>query len=90
MKSVQEFILEEEGTTPKTIENCGLVLRYELQFFDNEDSQIVHKVEVRNVDFHDVVRHLQQGDSVLITPKFQENSTRKLRQNRTPWYFTHT
>jgi hypothetical protein len=89
MKSVQELKLEEEGTIPKTVENYVLVLHYELQFFSKEKKKIIHKVEVRNLDFHDVIRHLRQGDSVLITPKLRENSTKKLRQDHRPWYFTH-
>lgn len=89
MKIVQALILEEEGKIPKAIENSSLVLRYELQFLSNDDNQSVHKVEVRSVDFHDVIRHLRQGDSVLITPKLQENSRGRQRQDRTPWYFRH-
>jgi hypothetical protein len=89
MKSVQALIREEEGKIPKTVEHSSPVLRYELQFLSKDDSQTVHKVEVRSVDFHDVIRHLRQGDSVLITPKLQENLTKKQRQNCTPWYFAH-
>jgi hypothetical protein len=89
MKNVQALILEEEGKITKDIEHSSLVLHYELQFFTNDDSQAIHKVEVRSVDFYDVIRHLRQGESVLITPKFQENLTKKQRQDRTPWYFRH-
>jgi len=90
MKSVQALILEEEGKTPKTMEHCDPVIRYDLQFLINDGSHTVHKVEVRNVDFHDVIRHLRQGDSVVITPKLQENLTKKQRQDRSTWYFAHT
>jgi hypothetical protein len=89
MKSVQALILEEEGKIPDAAEYSRLVPRYELQFLSNDDSQTVHKVEVRRVNFQDIMRHLGQGNSVLITPKLQENSTKKQRQDRTPWYFTH-
>ena len=89
MKSVQALVLEEEEKMPKAIENSSLVLRYELQFLSNDDSQTVHKVEVGRVNFQDIMRHLRQFDSVLITPKLQENLTKKQRQNRMPWYFTH-
>jgi hypothetical protein len=89
MKNVQALILEEEGKITKDIEHSSLVLHYELQFFTNDDSQAIHKVEVRSVDFYDVIRHLRQGESVLITPKLQENLTKKQRQDRKPWYFMH-
>jgi hypothetical protein len=89
MKNVRALILEEEGKIPKDMEHSSLVLRYELQFFTNDDSQAVHKVEVRSVDFYDIIRHLRQGESVLITPKLQENLTKKQRRDHTPWYFIH-
>ncbi|PIU58713.1 hypothetical protein COS86_08060 [Candidatus Bathyarchaeota archaeon CG07_land_8_20_14_0_80_47_9] len=80
---------EEEGNLSKVAESSNPVLGYRLQFLSNNETQTVHKVEVKSVDFHDVIRHLRQGDSVLITPKLQENLTKKQRQNRAPWYFTH-
>jgi len=89
MKSVQALIIDEEGKVPKATERSNLALRYELQFLSNDGSQAVRKVKVRSIDFYDVIRHLREGDSVLITPKLQENSAQRQRHNCTSWYFTH-
>jgi hypothetical protein len=85
MKSVQAWMLEEEKVS-EVMEESDLVLRYELQFLSNNE-QTVHKVEVKGVNFQDIIRHLRQGDSVLITPKFQEDLHNNKGKDQRPWYF---
>jgi hypothetical protein len=65
------------------------VLRFRLQFLNNDDeNQAVHKVEVRNINFLDLMQHLKRGESVFITP-ILEDSIRIKKQDRTLWYFAH-
>jgi hypothetical protein len=85
MKSVQALMLEEERPS-EVKEDSDLVLRYELQFL-GDDERAVHKVEVRSINFQDIIRHLRQGDSVLITPKSQGDLHKKKNPDQGPWYF---
>jgi hypothetical protein len=87
MKSVQALMLEEEKVS-EVMEESNLVLRYEVQFLGSNE-QAVHKVEVRSINLQDIIRHLRQGDSVLITPKFQEDLHKNKNQHQGPWYFMH-
>lgn len=80
---------EEEGNVPEMMENAKSVSGFRLQFLDENEKQIIHKVDIRSINVQDLLRHLRQGESVLITPKFQEDSsaaTKKLDQES--WYFT--
>jgi hypothetical protein len=79
-------MLEEEDA-PRFVEGSNPVLGYELQFLSNDKT--LHKVEVRSLNFQDVIRHLRQGEAVLITPKLQENLEKK-KQYQGSWYFTHS
>lgn len=88
MKSVRSLTYEEEEKVSEGIEGSNLVLGYVLQFLSKGESLTVHKVEVRSVNFQDVIRHLRQGDSVLITPKLKEDLDKKRKQDQEPWYFT--
>jgi len=91
------LILEEEekGNIPeKFMRNVTLTsaaLRFMLLYLNNDDNQTIHKVEVRNVNFQDLMRHLQRGESVFITPELLGNSSKhtKKQKDRTPWYFPH-
>jgi hypothetical protein len=87
MKSMQALILEEEEKVPEVTEGSDLVIGYELQYLSNTESQSVHKVEVKTINFQDLFRHLRQGDTVLITPKLHLH--RKKKQDQAPWYFAH-
>jgi hypothetical protein len=89
MKSVRPLMLEEKENVSEVTEGPGLVLGYEMQFLSNDGSQNVHKVQVRSINFQDVIRHLRQGDSVFITPKLAEDLDKKKKQDQGFWYFTH-
>jgi len=80
-------MLDEEEKGSEVTEGSDLVIGYELQYLSNDGSQGVHKVEVRTINFQDLIRHLRQGDPVLITPKLHLH--RKKRQDQAPWYFVH-
>ncbi len=84
---MRSLMYEEEEKVSEAGEGSNLVLGYELQFLSKDESLTVHKVEVRSVNFQDVIRHLRQGDSVLITPKL-EDADKKRKQYQAPWYFT--
>jgi hypothetical protein len=80
---------EEEGSLSKVAERTNPVLGYRLQFLSNNETQTVHKVEVKSINLQDIMRHLCRGDSVLITPKLREELHTGKKQNKVPWYFTH-
>jgi len=73
----------------KVMEKINVVQGFKLLFLDG--NKTIHQVEVRKINFQDLMRHLQQGESILITPKLQKNfSTPTVkREERAPWYFTH-
>jgi hypothetical protein len=82
---------DEEGIIPELMDDSTSILGYKLEYLNVNQSQIIHKVEVRNINIQDIVRHLRRGESVLITPKLQENSNVKTRNKaHSSWYFTHT
>jgi hypothetical protein len=85
----KRLILREEENLSKAAESPNPVLGYKLQFLSNNETQTVHKVEVKSINLQDVMRHLWRGDSVLITPKLREGLQISKKQNKVPWYFTH-
>jgi hypothetical protein len=80
---------EEDMTVPEIVGTSPSLHGYTLQFLSENGSQTVHKVEVRRVNFQDIMRHLRQGDSVLIRPNFQEDSDKTKKRDQTLWYFAH-
>jgi hypothetical protein len=91
MKRALALKLEEEeiGYSEKMVMETDSIWGFKLLFLNGDKS--VHQVEVRKINFQDLMRHLQNGESVLITPKLKEQSltTKKLREGQAPWYFTH-
>lgn len=87
------LILEEErgNMWEKTMVKENPVSGFKLRFLGKNESQMIHKVEVRKINFRDLMRHLRRGESVLITPKFRENSltNAKKQEDQTLWYFAH-
>jgi hypothetical protein len=84
-------LLEEErgNMWKKTMEKANLVSGFKLRFLGKYENKMIHKVEVRNINLQDLMRHLRSGESILITPKFRENSSTdaQKQEDRTPWYF---
>lgn len=91
------LILEEEeekgDMTEELMEKMvptSTVRRFRLLFQNHNENKTIHKVEVRNLNFQDLMRHLQRGESVFIIPKLLGNSSKHTKQeDRTPWYFAH-
>ncbi len=73
----------------KVIEKINVIQGFKLLFLNG--NKTIHQVEVRKINFQDLMRHLKQGDSILITPKLQKDfpATLKNREEQAPWYFTH-
>jgi hypothetical protein len=95
MEKMLELKEEEKGNIPeKFMQNAiptSAALRFMLLYLNNDDNQTIHKVEVRNINFRDLTRHLQRGESIFITPELLEKSSKhtKKQKDRTPWYFNH-
>jgi len=90
------LVLEEEkpGMWEKVMEKANPLRGFKLSFLYklSNGCQEVHRVEVRNINIQDIMRHLQHGESVLITPKLQKDSAidAKRQKDQALWYFTHT
>ncbi len=90
MLMFEEEIEEEKGSIPEMMENEYTIAGFRIQFLNDENEMhFLHKVEVRNINFQDLMRHLRHGESVLITPKLQESSIGMKKYDQIPWYFTH-
>jgi len=62
---------------------------FQLLFLKDDENQCV---EVEEIDFRKVKEHLEQGESVFITPKRKEKVETRLVKGEAaaePWYFTH-
>jgi len=65
---------------------------FQLLFLKDDENQSVEVEEVEEIDFRKVKEHLEQGESVFITPKRKEKVETSLveRENAAEtWYFTH-
>jgi len=66
---------------------------FQLFFLKNDDeNQSVQVVEVKEIDFAEVIQHLNQGKSIFITRKQTRKRNQKPRlseDRRESWYFTH-
>jgi hypothetical protein len=89
------IIEEEKGNIPEELMEkvvpTSAVLRFRLLFLNNNENKTIRKVEVKNLNFQDLMRHLQRGESVFIIPKLLGDSSKdtKKQENRAPWYFAH-
>jgi DNA-directed RNA polymerase beta' subunit len=88
------LILRGKGVLTEELEGKTIpkstVARFRLEYLNNNENQAIHKVEVRNINFMDLMRHLKKGESVLITPELLKDSLTQIKnQNQTPWYFAH-
>ena len=89
------IIEEEKGNIPEELMEkvvpTSAVLRFRLLFLNNNENKTIRKVEVKNLNFQDLMRHLQRGESVFIIPKLLGDSSKDMekQEDRTPWYFAH-
>ena len=66
-------------------------LLFQLFFLKNNDELSVEVEEVEEIDFTEVKRHIEQGESVFITRKRKQefSTTLVAREDAAePWYFT--
>jgi len=64
---------------------------FQLLFLKDDENQCVEVEEVEEIDFRKVKEHLEQGESVFITPKRKEKVETRLVKGEAaaePWYFT--
>ena len=79
------------------LENKYVVLNQEKQVFQlfflkNNSKQDVEVVEVEEINFTEVKKHLEKGDSIFITPKPKHKLETTLvakEETADPWYFVH-
>jgi hypothetical protein len=64
-------------------------IRMKFKILYLENSQVVHEVEVRNVSYMDLKRHLQAGETVEIIPEFAGHNVKHGDHNEMPYYITH-
>jgi hypothetical protein len=62
-------------------------VKFKMLFIRNKT--LIHQVEVRNVNFLDLMRHLEAGESVEIIPELDNNATDEHGRDRAPWYIVH-
>lgn len=97
MNRVEEMLISEEetGKMPEELMEkvvpASAVLRFRLLFLKNGENKTIHKVEVRSINFRDLMRHLKRGESVFITPKLLRSSSKhaKIQEDQTLCYFAH-
>ena len=66
---------------------------FQLFFLKNDANQNVEVVEADEIDFEEVKRRLENGESVFIAPKREQNPDVKFigyEQVKEPWYFSHS
>ena len=65
---------------------------FQLFFLLNNENQGIEVVEVEEIDFTEVEKRLEKGESVFITRKRKQKSEPILvasEETVEPWYFTH-
>ena len=69
---------------------------FRLFFLKNNENYDVEVEEVEEIDFTKIIGRLERGESVFISPKRRQESSRKIpikefsKENASePWYFTH-
>ncbi len=91
------LILEEEerGDIPEEllekIVQPSATLRFRLLYLNSNGNGTLQKVEVKNLNFQDLMRHLRRGESIFITPKLPGDTLKEVKklEDRSPWYFSH-
>jgi len=65
---------------------------FQLFFLINNKNQDIEVVEVEEIDFTEVQRRLEKGESIFITRKRKQKSEpirASSKETLEPWYFTH-
>jgi len=83
--------VDEETTIQYSLPSKKFEL-FQIFFLLDDEDQSVEVVEVKEIDFQEVVSRLKYGESVFITHKdMQErnHSPKLVEDAKEPWYFTH-
>jgi len=68
-------------------------LLFQIFFLTHDQSQSVEVVETDEIDFGEIIQHLNMGESVFIQHKNQETLESRSRKTKEaeqkPWYFNH-
>lgn len=69
---------------------------FQLFFLKDDENKSVEVIEVEEIDFIDILRRLECGESVFIAPKRKQEFSSSLVTKKVskedaaePWYFTH-
>jgi len=81
----------------KPINTCTESKFFHLFFLKNDENCNVKVEEVEEIDFTKIMERLEKGESVFISPKNKQESSKKMfaekfsKENAVtePWYFTH-
>lgn len=77
----------------KTIQLNEKPPKFRLFFLKDDEEQNVEVEEVEEIDFENVRKRVEHGESVFITRKSKEKSERSLVEEENAvelWYFTHS
>jgi MinD-like ATPase involved in chromosome partitioning or flagellar assembly len=73
----------------QVLENEKKEASFHLFFLENNPDQSVKVVEVDEIDFEEVKKHLEKGESVFISPKREQKQDAKFiayKPVKKPWY----
>ncbi|MEM2108847.1 MAG: hypothetical protein QXL10_06170 [Candidatus Bathyarchaeia archaeon] len=80
----------------KPTEKCTKSTFFRLFFLKNNENYGVEVEEFEEIDFTKIIERLKRGESVFISLKCKQESSRKIpvkkfsKENASePWYFTH-
>jgi hypothetical protein len=62
-------------------------MKFKIRYLEND--RAIHQVEVRNINYSDVKRHLEAGDMVEIIPEFTEQNAKDNNHDESPCYIPH-
>jgi len=83
-----KFGEEEMGYPERMVMETNSIWGFKLLFLNGDKS--IHQVEVRKINFQDLMRHLQKGESVLIAPKSPKHfSNMEKHEKQGLWYIAH-
>ena len=73
----------------KVIENKKKQAPFQMFFLRNDENQSVESIEVNEIDFEEVKKHLEKGESVLLSKKEKRKPDVNFiayEQVKEPWY----
>ncbi len=62
-------------------------MKFKIRYLENH--KVIHQVEVRNINYLDVKRHLEAGNMVEIIPEFTDQTTKYRNHTERSFYVAH-